>query len=145
MNANGNFFTKALQKARILTPFGVSILAPAALVVGLLHNVDKTKPKEQKSFGEKTADFIKNHAGLLTAASYIPMVGEEGLASIRGIKQAKKFLPKESVSKLKGNYLKAWGTYAGLALLVSAGVTAGVWISDVIKKHAASKNQPKEL
>lgn len=134
MNRNGNWFTKGLQKARAITPFGVSLLAPIFLAVGLLHKVDNTKPKEQKGKVERTLDFISNNAGKLTLATYIPMLGEEGLASIRGLKAAAKHLPKDVISKLGANYLRAWGTYAGIAAAVSGGVALGIHIANKMKE-----------
>ena len=140
MNATGNIFSKALFKARAITPFGVSIVAPIALGAALFHNVDKNKPKEQKSFSEKTLDFVANHATALTAASYIPIVAEEGLASIRGLKAVKKHLSPDIYSKTAKNFAKAWGTYAAAAVAVTIGVQAGIWIADKIKNNSAHKN-----
>ena len=133
MNKNGNFFTKALQKARVLTPFGVSIIAPIVLAVGLLHKVNKTKPQNEKGKVEKTLDFVSENAGKLTLASYAPMLAEEGLASIRGLKLASKHLPKDVIKKLGFNYMKAWGTYALLAGAVAGGVALGINVANKIK------------
>ena len=126
MNKNGNIFTKALQKARVITPFGVSVLAPVFLSVGLLHKVDKAKRKEEKSKMVRTVDFVSNNAGQLTLASYLPMLTEEGLASFRGIKEAAKHLSKDVVKGLTKNYARAWGTYAAGAAVISAGVALGI-------------------
>lgn len=138
-NANGNFATKALQKARNITPFGVSMVAPLVLAVGLLHKVDKNKPQEEKGKLEKTLDFVSNNAGKLTLASYVPMLAEEGLASINGVKMAKKYLSPEHLDKLKGNYLKAWGSYALVAGLVTGGVALGIKVANVIKEKCSAK------
>lgn len=140
MNKNGNWATKLLQKSRAITPFGVSLVAPVVLAVGLLHKVDKTKPQEQKGKLEKTLDFVSENAGKLTFASYLPMLAEEGLASIRGLKQASKHLPKEIVGKLGANYLKAWGTYGALAAAVAGGVALGIKVADKIKNNNSEKN-----
>ncbi|MCR5265174.1 MAG: hypothetical protein K6E29_01100 [Cyanobacteria bacterium RUI128] len=134
MNKNGNWFTKGLQKSRAITPFGVSLLAPVFLAVGLLHKVDKDKPQEQKGKLEKTLDFISDNAGKLTLATYIPMLAEEGLASIRGLKAAAKHLPKDVLTKLGTNYLKAWSTYAGIAAAVSGGVALGIHVANKMKE-----------
>lgn len=139
MNANGGFASRMLQKSRSITPFGVSLVAPVVLAVGLLHKVDKNKPQEQKDNIEKSLDFVSNNAGKLTLASYAPMLAEEGLASIRGVKMAKKYLNPEQLGKLKGNYLKAWGTYAGVAGLVAGGVTLGILVANAIKEKFAPK------
>lgn len=146
MNANGNFATKALQKARNITPFGVSLVAPIVLAVGLLHKVDKTKPEEEKSKLEKTADFVSNNAGKLTLASYVPLLAEEGLASIRGVKHAAKHLSPDKVSKLAMNYTKAWGTYAATAGLIAGGVALGVALAQGIKnKYTGQKPEQAPL
>lgn len=145
MNKNTNFFTKALAKARVISPFGVSLAAPVLLATGLLHKVDKTKPSEQKDNVEKTLDFCSENAGKLTLASYLPMLSEEGLASIRGLKQAKKVLPKDAVNKLAKNYFKAWGTYASLAAFVSAGVGLGVMVANGVRNSSHKNNQSQEL
>ena len=137
MNKNGNFFTKSLQKARVITPFGASIIAPIALATALFHKVDKTKPKEQKGFLEKTNDFIAEHAVGLTALSYVPMLAEEGLASIRGLKAVKPHVTKEVFGKLAKNYAIAWGTYGLIAAGVTAGVAAGIALAKHIRNSAS--------
>ncbi|MCM1266078.1 MAG: hypothetical protein NC200_07755 [Candidatus Gastranaerophilales bacterium] len=144
MNAKTNIFSKALAKARGITPYGISILAPITLAVGLFHKIDKNKPIEQKDKKEQTLDFVANNAGKLTLASYVPLLGEEGLASIRGLKQAKKVLPEDKLSKLAKNYFKAWGTYAKLAAAVSAAVGFGVMVSNGSMKNFEN-NQSDEL
>ena len=142
LNANTNIFSKSLVYARrALTPFaGISIAAPLVLAVGLLHKPDKSKPSEDKGKREKTLDFVSNHAGAITLASYVPMLAEEGLASIRGVQQAKKVLSPDKISKLANNYMKAFGTYAMLAGAVSGGVALGVWATNKIK-NIHSKNK----
>lgn len=141
MNANTNIFSKALSKARnYITPMGISILAPITLAIGLAHKVDRNKPIEKKDKVEKTLDFVADNAGTITLVSYTPLLAEEGLASIRGLNQAKKVLPKDKVSKLAKNYLKAWGTYAKVAAVTSALVGLGVMIS-----NATKNNRSKEL
>ena len=139
MNKNGNLFTKALQKSRILTPLGVSVIAPIALGIGLFHKVDKTKPNSEKSKKEKTLDFISNNAGKLTLASYLPMVTEEGLASYRGLKAYKSKLSGEQFSHYAKNFTKAWGTYAASAALVTGTVALGIWVANKIKNHGQQK------
>lgn len=134
MNKNGNWLTKGLQKARAITPFGVSIFAPVFLAVGLFHKVDKNKPAEEKGKIEKTLDFVSDNAGKLTFASYLPLLAEEGLASIRGLKHAAKHLPTKTVQKLAMNYTTAWGTYAATAAIISGGIALGIKAANHIKE-----------
>lgn len=125
LNAHSKF-GKFLYAGRMLTPFGVSIAAPIVLAIGLFHKTDNTIPKGNKSTKEIELDFVKKHAGALTFASYIPLLAEEALASIKGVNAAKSCLDSSLISKLKKNYLKAWGTYGAVAALVSAGVALGI-------------------
>lgn len=144
MNANGGFFGRALQKARNITPMGISLVAPVVLAVGLLHKVDKTKPQEEKGKVEKTLDFVSNHAGKLTLASYVPLLAEEGLASYKGLREAKKFLSPDKLKKLTANYAKAWSTYAITAALVAGGVALGIAVANGIKNKFAAKQAEKQ-
>lgn len=132
---NKNPLMKLLVNSRNLTPMAISVVAPLALGVAMFHKVDNTKPQKDKSKTEKTLDFVSNHAGKLTLASYIPIVLEEGLASIDGIKMAKKYLKPEQISKLKGSYFKAFQTYAGTALLIAG----AVGLANLIKKGEEDK------
>lgn len=134
MNGNGNKISKAIQKAGAITPFGVSLLAPLFLATGLCKNPEKNKPKEEQTKVGKTLDFISNNAGKLTLASYLPLLVEEGSASIRGVKAASKYLPKNAIKNLKTNYMKAWGSYAATASIVSAGVALGTAVSNKIRE-----------
>lgn len=133
-----NPLMKLLVKSKNITPMGVSLVAPIALGIAMFHKTDKTKPQKDKTKTEKTLDFVSNHAGKLTLASYIPLVLEEGLASIDGIKMAKKHLSTKQLSTLKTGYFKAWKTYAGTALLIAG----AVGLANVIKQGRDNENTP---
>ena len=72
-------------------------------------------------------------------ASYVPLLAEEGLASIRGVKHAAKHLSPDKVSKLAMNYTKAWGTYAATAGLIAGGVALGVALAQGIKNKCTGQ------
>ena len=102
-------FTKLLQNSRRYAPF-----APTAILVanGLFSN---------KNDGKKS--FIERNAGLLGFAAFLPTIIEEGLASFRGVKAAKKVLNNPAgLNILKKNYLLALSTYilAGIGLGVAS-------------------------
>lgn len=125
MNINNGATTRLLQKCRNIAPFGVSVIAPLALLTAVLHKTDKTKPNSQKDIKEKSLDFVSNHPAGLTLASYLPILAEEGLASIRGLKYASKYLEPEKITKIGRNCLTAFSTYLIAAGMVSAGVYIG--------------------
>lgn len=136
-----NPLMKLLVKSRNITPMGVSLVTPIALGIAMFHKTDKNKPQKDKTKTEKTLDFISKHAGKLTLASYIPLVLEEGLASIDGIKMAKKHLNTKQLSTLKTGYFKAWKTYAGTALLIAGAVGLANEIKRGIDKKLLQKAQ----
>lgn len=104
-----NVFTRFLQNTRRYAPY-----APTALLIanGLFSD---------KNDGKKS--FIERNAGVLGFAAFLPTIIEEGLASSRGIKAAKKVLNNPSgLNILKKNYLLALSTYilAGIGLGVAS-------------------------
>lgn len=108
VNAKGAF-TKILQKSRRYAGY-----APMALLVanGLFSD---------KNDGKKS--FVEKNAGVLGFCAFLPTIIEEGMASFRGIKAAKKVLNNPSTLKiLKKNYALALGTYvlAGIGLGIAS-------------------------
>lgn len=133
-NAAFSKIGKFLQKARNLTPYGLPLIMPALVAVGLCHDVKNT-PKNEKSKLEKTKDFIKNNAGKLTLASFVPMLAEEGLASINGLKFAKKYLQPDKLKKLAGGYGLAWLSYCAVAIAFTASAWGGIKVRDKIMNY----------
>ncbi len=127
---------KFLQKSRIITPFGISAALPLTLCAGLLHN-KKDISSTQKSKYEKMKDFIKNNAGKITMATYIPILAEEGLASFNGLRLSKKYLDAEKIQALAFGYTLSWSTYFLLAL----GVASTVWMAIALKDKIAGKDK----
>lgn len=106
INAKGRF-TKMLQNSRRFAGY-----APMTL---LLANSLFKKSDNQPTF-------IERNAGVLGFCAFLPTIIEEGLASFRGIKAAKKVLNNTAkLNILKKNYAVALGTYilAGLGLGVA--------------------------
>lgn len=134
LNHNSSKFFKFLQKARVLTYAGVPVLGIGLFIASLFHKVKPESAEHPKSAWEKTKDFVKNNAGKIALATYIPMLVEEAAASVKGIKIAKNYLNPQQVSKLAKNYTKAFGTYALTAALLSGAIGLGNMISEGIKK-----------
>lgn len=127
-NANLSTAGKILQKCR-----PVSLLAvPIALIA--LFKTKKAPNQEAKGTLDKSTDFIKNNAGKLTFLTFIPILVEEAMASIKGVNFAKKVLDPSLVQKLaKANKL-AYLTYLSVAALSAAGIALGVKVKDSIAK-----------
>ena len=127
MNATGTGFGKFLSKSRGLFALG----APLVLGIGLLRNKPK-ETTEQKSFKNKTYDFIKENCGILAGLCFVPTILEEGMASINGAKLAKPYLDKNVFKKLNVMNAKAWSSYVLGAIIAGVSVKAGVIIRDLI-------------
>lgn len=125
MNFNIGKVGKFLQKARCL-----SILALPISLIALY----KTNAPDDESKGvvDKTTTFIKQNAGKLTFASLMPVVAEEGLATIKGNKLAKNLLNPSLLRKTQKLTGLAFFTYLSLAICSSLGVALAVKIKDKI-------------
>lgn len=106
INAGKGKFMRFLQKSR-----GYVSAVPTALL--MLNGIFARK--------DDKPNFIERNAGLIGFASFLPTIAEEGIASLKGLKYAKK-LKGVNLSPLKRNYFFAWMTYviAGLGLGVAA-------------------------
>ena len=111
INAKKGGILKFFQKSRMHT---ASIPTALFMLNGLFK--DRSNPYANQK------NFIERNAGKIGFLAFLPTIIEEGLASLRGVKAAKKILPKVNLSALKRNYFFAWMTYviAGLGLGVAS-------------------------
>ena len=136
LNANMSKFGKILQKSR-----GLQLLSiPIALIA--LFKTKKAEGEEPKNGLDKATTFVKNNAGKLTFATFIPMLAEEGLATIKGNNIAKKLLSPELAKKVAKSNALGFSTYLMLATLSSLGIYLGVKVKDAIA-HKKSVEQQK--
>lgn len=130
LNSTGSSKLIKALKVRYFTPQ----LVPLILGVGLFKN-KKAEGEKVHGFFDKATTFIKNNAGVITFGAMVPVMAEEGLASIRGGKLAKKVLTPELLKKVnKGNAL-AWGSYLLSALLLTGAVKAGIAVRDKVAQR----------
>jgi len=129
MNANLSNIGKALQKCRIATALGL----PIALIA-LLKN-KKAEGEKPKNDLDKTTTFIKNNAGKLTFATFIPMLLEEGLATAKGNKFAKEILSSNLAEKVVRTNSLGFMTYLLLATTSSLGIYLGTKVKDSIARN----------
>lgn len=126
-----NPLLKILTKARYL-----QLLVPVILTVAILRK-PKKEGEESTTIIGKGLDFVKENSVALTAGCMLPTVAEEGLASIRGAKMAKKFLTPEKLKSLNVINFKGWATYA-----IAAGATIGaVWLANKIRNATTPKTE----
>lgn len=134
-NANLSTFGKVLQKCRPLT-----ILAlPISMIA--LFKTKKAPGEKPKNKIDKTTTFIKENAGKLTFATFLPMLAEEGLATMKGNKFAKKLLSPDLAKKVAKTNAFGFSTYLLLATLSGAGIYLGTKVKDTIAKHELIENK----
>ena len=136
LNANKSTLTKILQKCRPLI-----ILATPILLIGLLK--DKKAPDEKpKNKLDKATTFIKENAGKLSFAAFVPMLLEEGLASLRGNKLSKQFFDSDIAKNVAKSNGYGFLSYLGMATAFSVGTVLAIKIRDSIA--APKKTYKKE-
>ena len=129
MNDNLSKFGKILQRSRSMSLLFLPITAIS------LFKTKKAPGEEPKGGLDKATTFVKNNAGKLAFATFLPTLLEEGLATLKGYKFANKFLSPELAKKVfKTN---AFGFLTYLAASVSAGL--GVYIGTKSKDTVASR------
>ena len=128
INANLSKIGKVLQKFRAL-----KILAIPISIIALLKQ-KKESNEEPKNKLDKATTFIKNNAGKLTFATFLPILIEEGLASINGHQIAKKILSPELLKKVLKTNTLGYLSYLTTGLVSAVGVSLGVKVKDAIAK-----------
>jgi len=126
MNANLSKFGKILQKCRPM----VLLTLPITMIA--LFKTKKAPGEEPKNGIDKTTTFIKNNAGKLAFATFLPMLLEEGLATLKGNKFAKQLLSPELAKKVAKTNALGFSTYLLMATLSGFGIYLGTKVKDSI-------------
>lgn len=132
---------KIVSKSKYL-----SVLALPTFLIALIKT-KKAPGEKPKNKVDKVTDFVKNNAGKLTFLfSGVPLLLDEGFASIKSVNYAKKVLSPDLVKKLSKNYRFYLLTYLVPAIATSLGVALGVKIRNAIAKPkpiTTDKNKQK--
>ena len=119
----------------LMSKYGVKYLAkmraPGYAIAGLMEYFaifSRTKPKGAP---RNLTDVIEDNCGKIAFVAMLPIVAEEAIASIRGVKLAKKAgVPEQMINSMKKLYKKALITYGGRAVLGGLAVYASRKIMD---------------
>lgn len=139
MNKNLSKAAGMLQKCR-----SVKKLALPLALIALFHR-DKVNENGEQSKLNKVGGFVKKHVAGLTMLSFLPMIAEEGLASLKGGKLAKQMLDPSLVKKVNKTNILGFATYMALGVTAALGAKAAVKISDKIEREESSKSRTKSL
>lgn len=140
-NANSSKVMKTLiTKIRAIP----KMVAAPVMLVALCHTNKKSKPEGEKNKFTKALDFIKNNSGKIVFASFLPMIAEEALASIRGVGYAKKALGATKALKIAGLYSIALTSYIGSGAIVGYSTKVAGKVRDKIVYPSEVKKQIKK-
>lgn len=121
MNHITGKFGKVLQKLR----------GPGYALAGLMGTIAFFSRPKPKDAPKTSGDFIKDNCGKIAFLGWMPTVIEEGMASYKGIKLARKTgLSEPLIKNMKKLLAKAWLTYAGRAAATGLAVGAASMIMD---------------
>jgi hypothetical protein len=140
MNANLSKIGPKLQKMR-----NPAMLA-ASLMITYCALTRNKKPDEngEISTAGKINNFIRNNSGKLAFLATTPILLEEGMASVKGQKLAKKFLTDKNLIKtVKINNILGYLTYLSIGLGAGLGAWATTKIKDKIQAQKEAQLNPK--
>ena len=115
------------------------IISGALIIAGLCcATIPRAKEEEKNTFWGKTKNVLKNNCVGITALGGLMIPLEEGIASIRGAKIAKKILPKEQLRLVNKMNLKAFCSYGSMA---AGAILATYLASKIFDKVVESKDE----
>lgn len=90
---------------------------------------------------DKAIGMFRDNAGLLASATFLPTILEEGSATLKGNKLAKKVLSPELLKKVKRSNAVGLSTYILSAATIGIGTSLGVKIKDAVIKNSLENNK----
>ena len=128
---------KSIQKNR------GQIQALATIITLFSAFTKKAQPKEENNNeltkGQKAKNFIRNNSGKLAFIAMLPILLEEGIATLKGNKFAKEFLSSDMAKKVRKANAKGFVSY--LAFAFANGF--GAYIAKKVKDDSTEKKQIK--
>lgn len=129
INHNQSKLWSGVQKLRLPALLGVGLVS----ITGLLKR--KKLDGEQPVNGfDKATTFVKNNVGKLVLALFVPILGEELMATYRGNKIAKKLLPSNMFAKVKKVNRLGAASYIFTALMAAFTAVASSKTRDKLAK-----------
>lgn len=115
------------------------LAATSIALVSIFKNKKAEGEKPQGIFDTVTT-FIKNNVGKLTFLTMLPIVLEEGLATLKGEKAVKGLISKDLFKKVKISNRLGLATYATVAAVTGFGAYLASKIRDKIAQPNLNKN-----
>ena len=125
INATSKGWKNTLYKSRKAGMLAGALTFLTAMFTNRKSDNDPTKTKFNKF-----TDAIKDNCGKIMFLLSLPVVIEEGVASLNAKKLGEKVLNKDLLSKMNKLNLRAWSTYVAGAIAVGIGSAIAVRVKD---------------
>ncbi len=114
---------------------------PGRILAGWMGTIALFSRPKPKDAPKNKFDFVKDNCGKIAFACMLPTVFEEGIASYKGIKLARKTgLSEPLINNMKKLYKKALATYIGHAVTTGLAVGAAGMIMDKFTRPKKIEN-----
>lgn len=122
---------KILQNMRnpLIAKGLIGLSLASAIFLSDKNKDERVEIEKNGNFIDKGKMFLKDNCVTLAALSQVPMLAEEGLASIKGASIGKKYLSPQNMTKFNCLNLKAWSSY----LIGAAFIVGTVFAADKTK------------
>ncbi len=139
-NNNKSSFWKIMQKMRV-----PGMIAASALALYCAFTKE-AKPEDAKELtkAQKVKNTVRNNSGKIAFAAMLPMLLEEGMASIRGCKWANANLTKDLARKVLKTNIAGYTTYLFSAIALGLSAFAATKVKDSIMNKQAEQQKVKE-
>lgn len=135
-NYNNSAFWKSMQKMRA----PLMIIGALIPLIAACTKQEKAPEGQELTKGQKIKNTIRKSSPLLTFATFIPMLLEEGMASLRGNNWAKQVLSPELAKKVSKSNKVAYISYLATAAVTALSTWAVIKVKDkFIDKQMAIK------
>lgn len=140
-----NYENKLLKVVQKFRPIGQKVLPLAILLTAITNKRKVEEPQSQNdSKMQKFKDFVKRNAGKLTLLSFLPMVAEEGIASLRGSKLAKQHVINGNLSQNVFKKIKITNAYGFASYVLAAvGSALAMKVAVNVKDKVQAKHEQK--
>lgn len=136
-NKNCSKLWSTIQNLRTPAMMAASLI----MLFGALSKKEVAEDGKELTKGQKIKNTVRNNAGILAFGTMIPVVLEEGMASIRGCKWANANLTKDLAKKVRNTNI--FGAISYVAIAAAMGIAAQVAVKikdDVQDKAKAQQN-----
>ena len=116
---------------------------PLVFLISMLTPKDREDSKTKNPVYKTLLNF-KKYAGLIAALCMLPMVAEEGLASIKGSKMAKKVLSPELCKRINKVNTRSFMSYTTGMILVGIGMALANYVKDKVTGPLPAKKKTNE-